>query len=35
MMNWRFGADPVVAVKTPWPPPFVSRSSQYAITALP
>ena len=35
MMKWRFGALPVIVVKTPWPLAFVSRSSQYMSTDLP
>src|SRR5207249_3968263 len=37
MMNWRFGAEPTVVVKMPWPPAVsaVYRSSQYGNRDLP
>ena len=35
MMNWRFGALPTVAVKTPLPEGLVSMSSHRRMTALP
>jgi len=36
MLNTRFGAEPVVDVKIPWPALVKSRSSQCgAITSLP